>query len=55
MPPRMFTPPRLLMNVKRSEAVKAAQPNQRNAVEAWASWHLFSVLGEPLVTRFLVV
>jgi hypothetical protein len=35
--------------------VNAAQPNQRNAVEAWASRHRFPVLGEPLVTKFFVV
>jgi hypothetical protein len=37
------------------EAVKAAQPNQRKAVEAWASWQRLEVLGDPLVMWLLVV
>lgn len=37
------------------EPTNAAQPNQRKAVEAWASRQRFSVLGEPFVMWFVVV
>lgn len=51
MPPRMLTPlPRPLRNEKTSVATKAAQPNHRNAVVAWAWRQFFAVLGELLVT-----
>jgi hypothetical protein len=40
---------------KTIEAVKAAQPNQRKAVDAWASWQRLDVLGDPLVMWLEVV
>lgn len=55
MPERMLTPPRLCCHEKKAVATKHAKPNHRKAVEAWASWQRFSVLGEPLVTRLLRV
>lgn len=38
-----------------AETTKAAKPNQRKAVEAWASWQRLEVLGEPLVMELLWV
>jgi phage/plasmid-associated DNA primase len=40
---------------KTAETVKAAKPNQRKAVEAWASWQRLEVLGDPLVMELLWV
>lgn len=45
-----FPPPDIAENA--NEATKAAQPNQRKAVEACASRQRFSVLGEPFVMWF---
>lgn len=56
MPPRMLTPEELPpMTENAKEATQAAQPNQRKAVEAWASRQRFSVLGLPLVMWLVVV
>lgn len=55
MPPRMFTLPRPDIREKAMEAVKAAQPKKRKAVEAWASRQRLAVSGEPLVMWLVVV
>jgi hypothetical protein len=55
MPPRRFALPRPPMTEKANEATHAANPNQKKAVEAWASRQRFSVLGEPFVMWFVVV
>jgi hypothetical protein len=55
-PPRMLTPElRPWRPEKTAETVKAAKPNQRKAVEAWASWQRLEVLGDPLVMELLWV
>lgn len=42
-------------NDSTSEATKVANPNHRNAVTAWASWHRFFMLYEPLVILLFLV
>lgn len=55
IPPRKLALPRPAMTEKASVATQAAQPNQKKAVEACASRHRFSVLGEPFVMWLVVV
>lgn len=55
-PPRMLTPElRPCRPAKTAETQKAAKPNQRNAVEAWASVQRLLVSREPLVIELLWV
>ena len=51
IPPRGAPPLRIESTEKTSEPRKAAKPNQRKAVTAWASRHLLLGSSEPAVTR----
>ena len=55
MPPRRLALPLPARREKTMEPTQAAQPNQRKAVEAWASRQRLDVLSEPLVMWLVVV
>jgi len=52
-PPCTFADPRDCRPDSTVEIAKAAKPNQRKAVEAWASLQRFSIFGEPFVTKLV--